>query len=100
MAARRVDERVTDPLPDTASPAPADRDDVWPALAQLPPRMRAVLVLRYWEDLSEAETAQVLDCSLGTVKSQASRGLARLRAALSGQPEPTSKTESTPRGRA
>ena len=49
------------------------------ALAQLPPRQRAVLVLRYWEQLSEAETAEALDCSVGTVKSTASRGLARLR---------------------
>jgi RNA polymerase sigma-70 factor (sigma-E family) len=48
-------------------------------LAQLPPRQRAVLVLRYWEELSESEAADLLGCSLGTVKSSASRGLARLR---------------------
>jgi len=52
---------------------------IWQVLARLPPRMRAVLVLRYWEDLSEKETAEVLSCSVGTVKSQASRGLTRLR---------------------
>jgi RNA polymerase sigma-70 factor (sigma-E family) len=49
------------------------------ALAQLPPRQRAVLVLRYWEQASEAETAELLGCSVGTVKSTASRGLSRLR---------------------
>lgn len=48
-------------------------------LAQLPPRQRAVLVLRYWEQRSESEAADMLGCSVGTVKSSASRGLARLR---------------------
>jgi RNA polymerase sigma-70 factor (sigma-E family) len=57
-------------------------DVVVRALRNLPVKMRAVLVLRYLEDLSEAETASVLGCSVGTVKSQASRGLARLRAAM------------------
>jgi len=49
------------------------------ALAQVPPRARAVVVLRYWEDLSVEVTAAALGCSTGTVKSQSSRGLARLR---------------------
>jgi hypothetical protein len=52
------------------------------ALQKLPARMRAVLVLRYWEDQSEAETAALLNCSVGTVKSQAARGLTRLREVL------------------
>jgi RNA polymerase sigma factor (sigma-70 family) len=51
-------------------------------LATLPPRMRAVLVLRYTEDLSEAATAEILGCSVHTVRSQTVRGLARLRAVL------------------
>ncbi len=49
------------------------------ALAQLPPKQRAVIVLRYYEDLTEHETAKLLSCSIGTVKSQAHHALARLR---------------------
>jgi RNA polymerase sigma-70 factor (sigma-E family) len=49
------------------------------ALFALPPRKRAVLVLRYFEDLSETETASIMGCSVGTVRSQAHRALARLR---------------------
>lgn len=60
------------------------QDELWMALRKLPARMRAVLVLRYFEDLSEAETATILGCSTGTVKSQCSRGLGRLRIALEG----------------
>lgn len=62
--------------------SPGDRVDLWRALVALPPRMRAVLVLRFYEDLSEIVTARVLGCSAGTVKSQTSRGLARLRQVL------------------
>jgi RNA polymerase sigma-70 factor (sigma-E family) len=59
--------------------AVADRDFLMRALAALPKRQRTVLVLRYYSDLSELEIADVLGCSVGTVKSQVSRGLARLR---------------------
>jgi RNA polymerase sigma-70 factor (sigma-E family) len=62
--------------------APADhalREALWAELLHLPARMRAVIVLRIWEDLSEAETARVLGCSTGSVKSQMSRGMQRLR---------------------
>ena len=58
------------------------RDEVWRALATLPPRMRAALVLRYFDDLSEQETSRAMECSVGSVKSQTSRGLVRLREAL------------------
>jgi RNA polymerase sigma-70 factor (sigma-E family) len=56
-----------------------DHDQVVRALSQLPVRMRAVLVLRFFDDMSEADIAHALRCSTGTVKSQTSRGLARLR---------------------
>jgi RNA polymerase sigma-70 factor (sigma-E family) len=55
------------------------RDALVRALLTLPPRQRAVLVLRYLDDLPEEEVARALGCSVGTVKSQTSRGLARLR---------------------
>ena len=55
------------------------RDALIRLLVQLPPRQRAVIVARYWEQLSEAETAVVLGCSVGSVKASASRGLQRLR---------------------
>ncbi|MFJ8661062.1 SigE family RNA polymerase sigma factor [Streptomyces sp. NPDC093795] len=56
------------------------RTSLLAALADLTARQRAVMVLRYWEDLTEAEIASVLDCSIGTVKTHARRGLAALRA--------------------
>jgi RNA polymerase sigma-70 factor (sigma-E family) len=55
------------------------RDELVRLLLQLPAGQRAVIILRYWEDLSEAEAADVLGCSVGTVKSATSRGLRRLR---------------------
>ena len=55
------------------------RGELIRGLRALPPRQRAVLVLRYWEDLPEAQVAEVLGCAVGTVKAHASRGLARLR---------------------
>ena len=60
-------------------PATELRHVIWSALSGLPAKQRAVVVLRYFNDLSEAQTAQVLDCSVGTVKSQTSRALAKLR---------------------
>lgn len=84
---RRVAEDVTDEPPEPRPRGgPRDamaeldlRHALWQALSRLPRRQRATLVLRYYEDLSETDTAKVLGCSVGTVKSTSSRALARLR---------------------
>ncbi|GAA4025674.1 SigE family RNA polymerase sigma factor [Streptomyces sp. NBC_01352] len=81
---RRVRESLTAAPPETAGRDEAvsrvdERGVLLGALAGLPPKQRAVIVMRYWEDLSEAEVAEMLGCSPGTVKSQASKGLAKLR---------------------
>jgi RNA polymerase sigma-70 factor (sigma-E family) len=85
---RRVPERLTDSLPESGlvdvewTDSTQQYDERWAliaALQRLGPRQRAVIVLRYWMDLSEHETAVALNCSVGTVKSQASRALATLR---------------------
>jgi RNA polymerase sigma-70 factor (sigma-E family) len=79
IAARRSgDDRGVHTIDDGA----ADRDQVWQAIQRLPDKQRKAVVLRYYEDLPEAETAELLGCSVGTVKSQVSRGLARLQELL------------------
>ncbi|MEU4396202.1 SigE family RNA polymerase sigma factor [Kribbella sp. NPDC023855] len=60
----------------------AERDEVLEALRALGPRQRACIVLRYYEDLSVEQTAEILGCTEGTVRSQASRGLEALRKAI------------------
>jgi RNA polymerase sigma-70 factor (sigma-E family) len=78
----RVAEELRGDLADTAGgqqQGPEEQQALLDALRCLGPRQRAVVVLRYWLDLSEAETAAALNCSVGTVKSQASRALATLR---------------------
>jgi RNA polymerase sigma-70 factor (sigma-E family) len=59
-----------------------DRDELWTVVKRLPPRQRACVVLRYYEDLSERDAAITLGCSIGAVKSQTSKALARLRKEL------------------
>jgi RNA polymerase sigma-70 factor (sigma-E family) len=90
---RRVAETLGD-VPLHADRAPGDayaaydtRDELARAVLGLPPRMRAVVVLRYFDDLSEADTAAALGMTVGSVKSQASRGLERLRTDLQHTPQ-------------
>lgn len=79
-------ERATEHLPETAyadeSGTSDSRDELRRALAELGPSQRAIVVLRYWDGLSVEETAEAVGCSTGNVKSQAARGLDRLRAVL------------------
>ena len=80
---RRVAEQLTADLPDPGTPDPTgardDRSALMAAMAALPAGQRAVVVLRYWLDLTEPQVAAALGCSVGNVKSQAARGLAKLR---------------------
>jgi len=74
----------------------APRAELMAALGQLSPQQRAVLMLRYFEDLSEAQTAELLGCGVGSVKSSASRGLARLRVLIAANlPPRTSSSEAS-----
>jgi RNA polymerase sigma-70 factor (sigma-E family) len=80
---RRAELSASHPADRAAPAAELDtHDELYAALVALPPRQRAVLVLRYFLDLPEAEVAAVLQCSVGTVKSTASRALARLEQTL------------------
>ncbi|MEV8513244.1 SigE family RNA polymerase sigma factor [Dactylosporangium sp. NPDC051484] len=82
-------ERPTEVLPEGAAAdqieESLERDAMWRHVRALPNRQRAVLVLRYYEDQSEADTARLLGVSVGTVKSQTSRALATLRERLSAE---------------
>jgi RNA polymerase sigma-70 factor (sigma-E family) len=68
-----------------AMPDVATREDMWRRLLRLPPRQRAVLVLRFYEDLSERETADALRCSVAAVKSLTARATAALRERIRGE---------------
>jgi RNA polymerase sigma-70 factor (sigma-E family) len=85
-------ERSADPPPEIGQVDQEDRLterlDVVEAMRTLPPRQRATLVCRFYQGLSVEETAEVLDCSVGTIKSQTSRGLAVLRRLLGAAVEP------------
>jgi RNA polymerase sigma-70 factor (sigma-E family) len=89
---RRVHEVPLHDQTPPALPGPeqqvVEEDRVVRALEALPPRMRAVLVLRFFDDMSEADIARALRCGTGSVKSQTSRGLARLREVLDDEVEP------------
>jgi RNA polymerase sigma-70 factor (sigma-E family) len=82
---RRVAEQPAEVVPESEPGAPDptgavdERTVLMSALMELAPRQRATVLLRYFEDLSEAQTAEILNCSVGTVKSQTSSALARLR---------------------
>ncbi len=80
---RSFHERPVEVLPDAGVADRVDelvtRDALWAQLHLLPPRQRAAIVLRYYLDLSEAQTAETMGCSVGAVKSQTSAGLDRLR---------------------
>src|SRR5687767_3356480 len=83
-------EFTTDTPPDrgeTSREYDGVRDAVWAFVGTLPPRQRAVIVLRYYEELTEPEVAELLGISVGTVKSQAHRALAALRARVVDHPE-------------
>jgi RNA polymerase sigma-70 factor (sigma-E family) len=86
---RSFHERPVDTLPELVVADPADgvagRADLWSALQALPPRQRAAVALRYCEDLSEAETSELMGCAVGTVKRHASLGLGTLRKRMGGR---------------
>jgi RNA polymerase sigma-70 factor (sigma-E family) len=83
---RSFHERPTGTLPEAAGADQVDavvtHDAVLTALLTLPPRQRAAIVLRYYEDLTEAQTAEAMGCAVGTVKSQVAVGLTKLRRLL------------------
>ncbi|MCX4401077.1 SigE family RNA polymerase sigma factor [Streptomyces sp. NBC_01340] len=80
--APKDDSGLTHELPDHGDRIAQadDRSALLTALVQLPPRQREAVVLRYWEDLSESQAAEAMGCSVGAVKSNAAKGLAKLRA--------------------
>lgn len=81
-------ERATDTVPERTSTPPPEPDTTWDKVMALPPRQRAVIALRFYSDMSVADTASALRCSEGTVKSQTSRALAHLKSTLQNESAP------------
>ena len=83
---RSSHERPVDHVPDASAPDQTewlgDHDELWAVLSSLPPRHRAAVVLRFCEDLSERRTAELMGCSVGSVKRHTSMGLVKLRARI------------------
>ncbi|MGC4985689.1 MULTISPECIES: SigE family RNA polymerase sigma factor [unclassified Streptomyces] len=79
--APKDDSGLNREVPDSGDPIARadDRGALITALTQLPPRQRQAVVLRYWEDLSESQAAEAMGCSVGAVKSNAAKGIAKLR---------------------
>jgi RNA polymerase sigma-70 factor (sigma-E family) len=75
---------TVEPVPGWPPRSVEDREDLWEAMRHLSERQRAAIVLRFYEDLSEAQTAEILKCRPGTVKSLVSRGLEALRNEIRG----------------
>ena len=98
---RSFRERPAEHLPDAGVPDAAaglpEQDELWAELHRLPPWQRTAIVLRFCEDLTERQTAELMGCSVGTVKRQVSVALAKLRAGMGPQfPLPVDEQAVTP----
>lgn len=93
-------ERLMDSVPDAGRDDPPTRDDaVWAALGRLPRAQRTVLVLRFYEDMSQAQIAAVMGCSVGTVKSNTARAMDQLKTFLdTDAPAGTGRRSGRPKG--
>ena len=85
MERRYLEREAALPQPIRSEPDISERDAVWAVLRALPVRQRTAIVLRFFQDLSEAQTAEVMRCRPGTVKSLVSRGMDKLRPVMAGE---------------